>query len=321
MAESGKTTAAPSAGQVDASTKRKFFDDEEKMLKSLDILTAVDYFLNVAFGILAVVTGEHMYFVCLFLWVVAGFILSVLHGYLMIGAKNLVLFFLAGALLSLFFEAMGCNYGWFFSKYVYTDWIPGPKIFGFNVVSMIAYGLGVYLVFSMGQAAVGMFDNKFKKGDVILIPIICSMLITTVDFATDPLLSTISNTHFWEQDGVYYGIPWQNYLGWYLMGFVIFLVATLIVWNDARKGKLPKTPAIAKKKRYWVHTPLLYGSLYIQFPFYTLIQNVYEVTVQSTGQVYLTSQIYWGVAIIMIGAMVTPAVITLVRILRDDNLE
>ena len=38
-------------------------------------------------------------------------------------------------------ECLGCNFGLFFSKYIYLDYIPGPKLFGFNVYSAVAYAI------------------------------------------------------------------------------------------------------------------------------------------------------------------------------------
>ncbi len=56
-------------------------------------------------------------------------------------------------------------------------------------------------------------------------------------------------------------------------------------------------------------------------PFYTLINNVQEVVVESNGQTFTNQQIYWGVMIVMLGAMVTPAIMAIYRVITDDRLE
>ena len=58
-------------------------------------------------------------------------------------------------------------------------------------------------------------------------------------------------------------------------------------------------------------------------PFYALSSGANDrmVTVASNGQTYMTSQIYWGVMIVMTGAMVTPAVMAIARVLKDESLK
>ena len=157
---------------------------------------------NLICGVISICTSQNLFFSALSLWVVGGMLLAFLHGTAMLGFKNIIMFFIVGMAVSLFFESMGANFGLFFSKYHYTDYIPGPKLFGFDVYSMVAYGLGCYMIWVLAQAVVGQFDNKFRRGDVVLIPIVSALLLVSIDFATDPLLSTIHNVHIWEKPGV-----------------------------------------------------------------------------------------------------------------------
>lgn len=299
---------------------KAFFSDEKRILSSLTILTAVVAAAFVVCGIMGLIQQEHQYFICLSIWALAGMCTAFFHGVPTIGWKNVLMIFGIGMVVSLFFEAMGANFGLFFSKYIYTEAIPGPKIFGFNVYSMIAYGIGIYLIWAVAQAAVGQFNNHFRKWDVILIPVIAGMLFAAVDFATDPLLATISKTHIWEEPGVYYGIPYQNYLGWYVMAYAIYQVVALLLWAQDRKNKLPPAPPIARKKRFWLCPILLYGALTIQFPFYALIQENTEVS-NIHGQTFFTSQIYWGVLLVEIGMMLVPTLLLAVHTARADGLE
>ena len=301
----------------------KWKTDEKKLLKILNVITISIIILNLFFGVLGAITGQDFFFVCESIWVVAGFLLLIFHAYPTLGAKLCWAMVIAMCIVSLFFESMGCNFGLFFTKYVYTDYIPGPKLFGFNVYSMIAYGIGAYIIWGTVRSAVGQYGAKLTKSDVVFMPVLSSLILVTVDFATDPFLSTIHQTHLWEKPGVFYGIPWQNYMGWYLMAYVLYLIVALMIYYAGNKNKLPEQPAITKKKAFWIYPPLLYASLWIQMPFYALSSGANDrmVTVASNGQTYMTSQIYWGVMIVMTGAMVTPAVMAIARVLKDESLK
>lgn len=298
---------------------KRFFEDEKKILTTLTLITAAVMLLFVLFGAIGLINGTHQYFICLSIWAIAGGLTAVFHGVPSLGVRNVVMIIVVGMLVSLFFEASGANFGWFFSKYTYTEFIPGPKLFGFNVYSMIAYGIGVYLIWAVAQAAVQQYDNHFKKGDVVLIPVIAGALFAAVDYATDPLLATISQTHIWEEEGVYYGIPWQNYIGWYIMAYVIYQVIAIILWAQDRKGQL-QAPPVAGKKRFWLCPVLTYGALFLQYPFYALIQDSYEVS-NIHGQTFSTHEIYWGVCLVAIGMMVVPTILMAVTVCRSKELE
>ena len=297
------------------------FKNDEKLMKFLKNMSILIVVINVIIGIAGLILQKDLFFVAESLWVITGFLLLIFHGYPTIGAKAAGGMVIIGCLVSMFYECLGCNFGLFFSKYIYTGYIPGPKVFGFNLYSLIAYGIGCYIIWSTVRSITGQYGTQLKKSDVVFMPILCSLILVTVDYATDPFLSTINHTHIWEKPGVYYGIPWQNYMGWYLMAYTIYLFIALMLYFMGKKNKLPQERPVMKKKAFWIIPPLMYASLWIQMPFYVFIKKVTEVTVESNGQVFTTSQIYWGVMIVMLGAMVTPAVAAIARILKDEHLE
>lgn len=300
---------------------KEFLKDDEKLMKALRIMAILVIAVNLICGVIGAVTGKDLFFVCECSWVVAGFLLLFFHAWPTLGGKVCAAMLIIGTAISLFFECTGCNFGWFFSKYTYYSYIPGPKIGGFPVFAAVAYGIGNYIIWGSVRAMVGQYGSRLTKRDVIVMPILSSLILVTVDFATDPFLSTINGTHIWDEPGVYYGIPWQNYMGWYFMAYVLYLLIALVIYFEGKKGKLPETPSIAKKKEFWIYPPLMYASLWIQMPFYTLISNTQEITVASNGQVFTNQQIYWGVMIVLLGAMVTPALQGIMTVLKDDRLE
>ena len=279
------------------------------------VVTAV----NLLAGIAGLYAQQHMYFIAMSFWAFSGVMVMIFHGVPLYGKKNMVIFFVLGCVISLFFESMGCNFGIFFSKYIYTDFIPGPKLFGFNLMSMLGYGCGVYMMFAIGHAAVGKFGSKFEKYDVVAVPLVSALMTVAIDFMTDPFLSTLSQAYHWEQPGVYYGIPYQNYLGWYLLAYTMYQAMALVIYFQDRKGKLPKNPAVANNKGFWIWPTVMFASLFLQLPFYALISKDTVVTTLA-GQFISSHDTYWGVMIVESGALLLPCLIIIFRCLRSKEL-
>lgn len=294
--------------------------DDVKITRILKYAWIIIAIIEVIIGIASLFVGKHLFLYAESVWAFGVILLVIFHGIPMMGWKNMIVVMLIGCFSSLFFEALGINYGWFFSQYTYTGVIPGPKIFGFDVFSMVAYGIACYIVWAMVQAAIGMTSNQLQKSDVIVMPILCSIVVTSIDFATDPLLATILGAYDWFEEGVYYGIPFQNYIGWYTMGFFMYLFIALYLYYQGKKERIPAQPKVANKKWFWAAPTLIYGSIWITLPFYAMIQNSYEVTVYS-GQSFMTGDIYKGVACVCTGCILGPALLATARVFRSKELE
>lgn len=293
--------------------------DEEKIIKCLKAYILVIAAANIVVGIMSIQQGENLFLLAESIWAFGIIFLIIFHGIPMLGGKNMVVIMVIGAVTSLAFEACGVNFGWFFSQYTYTGVIPGPKILGFDMFSMVGYAIANYVVWATAQSAVGMLDNKFRKYDVVLIPLVSMFLVASIDYATDPLLATILGTHDWHEPGVYYGIPFQNYVGWYIMGYAMYQFIALYLYYQDKKERLPKAPEVAKRKWFWAAPPLVYGSIWLTLPFYAAISGSHEVTVYS-GQSFMTGDIYKGVVCVCAGCILAPAVMAVVRVIRDKEL-
>lgn len=293
---------------------------DKTRIQVMGIVAIIVITANIIGGIAGIINSQNYYFICLSFWVIGVFSVTICHGSAAVGWKNVAIMCAIGTLYSLFFEAMGINFGLFFSKYVYTDAIPGPKLFGFNVYSMVAYGLGLYGVYAAGQATVGQFDNRFRRGDVVTVPITATFYTVAIDLATDPLMATIDGSYIWEDWGVYYGIPFQNYIGWYIMAYAMYQTFALVLYFQSRHGTLKPQPEIARKKSFWVLPVILYAANFIQMPFYIFNGENREV-INGAGQSFWTNDIYRGVTLVYSLALLAPAFMAAVRILRSKELE
>ncbi len=81
---------------------------------------------------------------------------------------------------------------------------------------------------------------KFALGDERV------LLLTSWDFVLDPAMSqTTIPFWIWEQPGAFFGMPYENFAGWFGTGCVFMTVATLI-WQ-VQPVKLPSQPTQSLK--------------------------------------------------------------------------
>lgn len=290
---------------------------QKRAFQILNFVIVIDFLSYLVLGVVSLRTQTHQYFYYLSFFCVAGLFLMIFHGSQNLGWKNMILIFLIGTLTSQFFESMGCNFGLFFSKYTYPDGsFPGPLVFGFPLYAAIAYGFAAYEIWALTQAIVGQFDNRFRKGDVVLMPIVSSFLFVALDFTTDPLLVTVTHMYWWEEPGIYYGIPYQNYLGWFLFAYVMYQIIALILY----KQKNLEPCAAAKKKQFWYYPVLIYGMLFIQHIFYLFIQTDATTVAVQSGEVFEVAQIYKGVSLVAIDTIFAFSVLAFLRVFRSTEL-
>lgn len=272
-------------------------------------------------GVLSIVNQRDYYAIYLSLYGLAGLLLMIFHGVPTLGKKNMVFFYIVGVLVGFFFEAMGANFGLFFSKYMYpVESFPGPRLANLSLLPFLAYGALPYAIWAMAQAVVGSYNNKFRKGDVVIIPVVCTILIVAIDFATDPIMSSLGQSHLWDNHGVFFGIPFMNYVGWYIFGYTLFQIISLGLWLQARKNGLQPSPEVAKKKQYWYYPICLYCFQFIQHIFYIFNNDDRMVTLHN-GEVVWSRDVYQGVLLVTFATTLVYAFFAFLRVHRAWELE
>jgi putative membrane protein len=56
-------------------------------------------------------------------------------------------------------------------------------------------------------------------------PLLAAAWMTAIDLVIDPLAAGVLGYWKWHNAGLYYGIPWTNFAGWYLVSLVLFTLA------------------------------------------------------------------------------------------------
>jgi len=227
------------------------------------------------------------------------------HGILRYGIKYLLILIGIGMAVSLFYESLSIATGFPYSSYHYTELL-GPKLLGFPIIVMMAYGIGAYTFWTVAEAVTGKFNKKLEGANIILIPLIAAALLTSWDFVADPILSSINGAYIWKNAGSYFGVPFQNFIGWYLATYTIFQIFALVIYRK----KPTEVPIIVKKKAYWYQSIIMYASVFLQFPILMMNEKSKEITIAS-GQILETGDIYQSMTLIGIAAIIVPALIAI----------
>jgi putative membrane protein len=168
---------------------------------------------------------------------VLGMAAVAVYAYRTLGVWHWLGFMVPAISLSLCSELLGTSTGFPFGHYRYLSGL-GYKIAGlvpFTIpLSWFYLGFSAYIIARVGLSTLALPQWLQNLGAIA----IGAVLLTSWDFVLDPAMSqTTIPFWIWEQPGAFFGMPYENFAGWFGTGCVFMTVATLI-WQ-AQPVKLP----------------------------------------------------------------------------------
>lgn len=112
------------------------------------------------------------------------------------------------------FELCGVRYGLPFGRYAYTGALQ-PTVFGVPLVMAFAW---MVLVAYVQQARLRLNIRAWVGAFV------AAAWMTTIDLVIDPLAANQLGYWRWVERSDYYGIPWSNFVGWFVCSLSIFFL-------------------------------------------------------------------------------------------------
>jgi len=168
-----------------------------------------------------------------FVFIALAALLLFLHlsGYSNLGATLMI--FLVFAVISGGVEAIGAMTGFPFGSYTYTDQF-GPVLFGVLPVAIpLAWWVIVWPLHCLVHSAFA------GRRSVMMIPVFTAIGAVVADLIIEPAATLVRGYWLWEGPGVYYGVPWVNFLGWFGTAFVLsFLAQTLLPHSPFKREEL-----------------------------------------------------------------------------------
>jgi uncharacterized membrane protein len=239
---------------------------------------------------------------------------AIVHGVRRYGWMPFVVFFILTFVISWSYETSSILTGFPFGHYVYADKL-GPKLWLVPLLIMPAYFSMGYIAWTIGHILLDRFDNQLVGAEVVLVPVLASFVMVMWDLCIDPASSTVTRAWIWRDGGGYFGVPFVNFLGWYLCVFTIYLVFAVYLRHPSEWTRETNL----SERSTWTLPALMYAAVMLP----RLIEPVAGDSVQVTshdGHVWWTGDIHTASALVALFTMLFVTVLALVRVSRSPVL-
>jgi putative membrane protein len=239
---------------------------------------------------------------------------AIVHGVRRYGWMPFVVFFILTFVISWSYETSSILTGFPFGHYVYADKL-GPKLWLVPLLIMPAYFSMGYIAWTIGHILLDRFDNQLVGAELVLVPVLASFVMVMWDLCIDPASSTVTRAWIWRDGGGYFGVPFVNFLGWYLCVFTIYLVFAVYLRHSSEWTRETNV----SERSTWTLPALMYAAVMLP----RLIEPVAGDSVQVTshdGHVWWTGDIHTASALVALFTMLFVTVLALVRVSRSPVL-
>jgi putative membrane protein len=171
----------------------------------------------------------------------AGFSFALLHAGQREGWGRALRLLALVFVVSLLFESVGVATGWVYGPYHYTDQL-GPKFLGLvPYLIPLAWFMMSYPSFVIADWLVPAGGNPYRASAsrarrwlrLLSVAGVGALVMTAWDLVMDPIM--VASGHWvWDTHGAYFGIPLQNFWGWWLTVFTTFALYLWIAGKTAR---------------------------------------------------------------------------------------
>jgi uncharacterized membrane protein len=166
---------------------------------------------------------------------------SLAHAWYALGGRLTAAFFCLSAAISWAYEQVGVATGLVYGAYHYTDYL-GAKLGHVPLLIPLAWFMMIYPSYVIANLALEGRATGTRAGvwPLLRLAAVSAAVMTAWDLVVDPILSgPQARAWIWEDGGAYFGIPIQNYFGWLLTTFSVYLVYRAI---EQRAGPAPLGP-------------------------------------------------------------------------------
>ncbi len=155
-----------------------------------------------------------------------GFAFALAHSRAGRGCPRTMLLLALTFVVSLLFETVGGATGWIYGPYHYSDML-GPRFLGLvPYLIPVAWFMMVYPSHIVAQVLIG-GRSSGRWRDLVALAAVAAVVMTAWDLLMDPMMSRIG-FWTWEVEGAYFGVPLQNYAGWLVTTFTVYLLYELL---------------------------------------------------------------------------------------------
>ncbi|MEA2675416.1 MAG: hypothetical protein QOI92_2608 [Chloroflexota bacterium] len=236
---------------------------------------------------------------------------ALIHGARRYGWRGIATFIVICLLVSNVLENMSILTGFPFGHYHYSD-VLGPKLFLVPVLIGPAYFATGYLAWVVGNVLVGEVRRASSSLTVVAVPIIAAFVMVMWDLTLDPRASTIQQQWIWEEGGGYFGVPLQNFVGWFLTVYLFLQVFALVV----RSGFAVQEPARMIPRSHYVQAVVLYAIVGLTPVLMFLVGGDTTQIADPAGMTWTTGSIVESEATVSLFTMIFAVALAALRLLQ-----
>lgn len=167
------------------------------------------------------------------------------HGPREIGWKLLCSFFAIAFAISWAYESLSITTGFPFGNYHYSDDL-GIKLGAVPLLIMPAYFVVCYVSWMIASLILGQLIQAPRRPDLFPQVLVASLVMVMWDLAMDPMRATVGRVWIWEDGGAYFGVPLQNFAGWFLCVATIFYLYGLLHSKSGKPRMQPDRTSLAQ---------------------------------------------------------------------------
>jgi uncharacterized membrane protein len=203
-------------------------------LRRITLILLIVYALMAAYSIIGRLLGIAPSSIITPLVTICGFSFALAYAGQREGWKRALWLLALVFVVSLLFESVGVATGWVYGYYHYSDLL-GPKFLGLvPYLIPVAWFMMSYPSFVIADTLVPSGWKNWQR--VLGVAAVGGLAMTAWDVVMDPIM--VSGGYWiWDRGGAYFGIPLQNFWGWWLTVFTTF---ALYLWLVRQGKKVPE---------------------------------------------------------------------------------
>jgi uncharacterized membrane protein len=246
-------------------------------------------------------------------------VFAVVHGTNRLGARTMLAFFGITFIVSWCYESLSIATGFPFGHYHYTENL-GPKLGTVPLLIMPAYFAMCYVSWILAHVVLDKWNQKSDQMHKFAIPLIASFIMVMWDMCMDPARATVKQAWIWHDGGGYFGVPFSNFLGWFLCVYTIFQLLAIYLIRDAITGKVPQELPADTSKNNWHQANALYAATSLEFVFLGFFPPTGTVT-DAAQQVWQLSAMYESLGLVALFTMVFVSVLVFFKVQANPQLK
>ncbi len=156
-----------------------------------------------------------------------------LHARQTLSGRDMAAIFAIFAAVSFLFEAVGTNTGLIYGSYYYTTTYNGVLLLGVPPLLTLSYIVMGYVAYLLARLLLGYHGVVSGWRRIIGLSAVAAFLMVLWDMAIDPTFSVVHSDWVWPDGGAWFGVPLQNFVGWFLCAFTLMLLVTCyLAWRQ-----------------------------------------------------------------------------------------